>query len=74
MKIHLNEKLWFGKYKDERLIDIIDNHPNYINKLYNDYEDITLSDDAYDYYKNRINKKSKKSMWSFEYRNRYNRG
>lgn len=52
MKLELNEKLWFGKYKDKRLIDIINDNPDYIKKLLNDY-DIKLSDSVIKYYNNR---------------------
>lgn len=55
MKIELNEKLWFGKYKGERLIDVIKNNSNYIKKLYDEY-DVELSDEAFNYYKDIKNK------------------
>lgn len=57
MKIGLKEKLWFGKHKDERLIDVIKNNPKYIKKLLDEY-DVQLSDDAYKYYEKQTTKSS----------------
>jgi len=57
MKLQLNEKLWFGKYKNERLIDIIDSNYKYINKLHDEYN-VELSDEAYSYYQYRKQSKS----------------
>jgi len=36
-KLNINEKLWFGKYKNKRLRDIILNNPSYINILLYEY-------------------------------------
>jgi hypothetical protein len=48
--IELHEKLWFGKYKGVRVIDIIKNKPSYMKKLENDYN-INLSKEIIFYYK-----------------------
>ena len=60
MKLGLTEKIWFGKHKDERLVDIIENYPKYIHKLYDEYN-VELSEDAYEYYKSRTRQSSKRS-------------
>ena len=44
MIIYLNEILWFGKYKGDKLIDVIINNPLYVKKLKDDYN-IDIGDD-----------------------------
>jgi len=49
MVIHLNEKLWFGKYKGKKLIEIIDENPSYIDKLLKENNSLSLNDDVIKY-------------------------
>jgi len=61
MIIHLKEKIWFGKYQNKRLKDIMNDDPHYIEKMLNEH-DVKLSDESNIYYQNKFGRKESKSF------------
>jgi len=53
IKLHLNEKIWFGKYKNNRLVDIINSYPKYIKLMLSEH-DVELDESSLEYYKNHM--------------------
>ncbi len=57
-EIQLNEKLWFSKHKGHRVKDIIDNDIKEFEKILNDYNHTSFSDEVIKYYRSLRRRKS----------------
>ena len=64
--LELDEKLWFGKYKGRRLVDVIESDAKYINKMVSEYN-VELSEDALNYYGKSKNDKYKHEVFFSHY-------